>query len=101
MATYRIKNADGKVVNTIIADAAFVEAHFPGLHQEVLPTAAEIAAQQAEGRKAQLVAIDSDTGMSRALRETLIEICTALSLPASHLRAREAEAVALRASLAR
>lgn len=33
MHTYEILDDGGKVINTIVADASFVEAHFPGRHR--------------------------------------------------------------------
>ena len=52
---YNIKNADGNITNTIVADAAFVEANFE--HYELCvdptpaePTAAEEARQWRDGQ---------------------------------------------------
>lgn len=45
MSTYLIKDADGSVINTIVADEAFVEEHYPGrweLAPEPAPTPLEI-----------------------------------------------------------
>ena len=35
MRTYVIKDADGEIVNTVVADQAYIDAHFPGA--ELLP----------------------------------------------------------------
>ena len=35
MRAYAIKDADGEIVNTVVADQAFIDAHFPGA--ELLP----------------------------------------------------------------
>ena len=41
--TYRIKNKAGSVINTIVADEAFVEQHYPGAWERVPEPSAEPA----------------------------------------------------------
>ena len=44
MATYEILNDSGDVINTIIADASFVEQAYPGHYREVVPPAPDFSA---------------------------------------------------------
>jgi hypothetical protein len=43
---YNIKNADGNITNTIVADAAFVEANFEHYELYVEPTIEEPTAEE-------------------------------------------------------
>tara|TARA_R110000737_G_scaffold225048_1_gene239889 strand:+ start:323 stop:619 length:297 start_codon:yes stop_codon:yes gene_type:complete len=46
---YNIKDADGNITNTIVADAEFVEANFEHYEEYVAPTPVEFTAEE-EGR---------------------------------------------------
>ena len=46
---YNIKDADGNITNTIVADAEFVEANFEHYEEWVAPTPVEPTAEE-EGR---------------------------------------------------
>lgn len=57
MATYEILNDAGAVINTVIADAAFVEAHYPG-HYRLVPEVTDYVALNRATAIANLQATD-------------------------------------------
>lgn len=66
---YEILDEKGAILNTIIADEAFVEAQFPGHYREVPPTDAEINATRRDAIFTALADIDTRTTKPRTLRE--------------------------------
>lgn len=58
MATYEILNDSGDVINTIIADAAFVEQAYPGHYREVVPPVPDFSAANKQQASELLQATD-------------------------------------------
>ena len=86
MSTYKLSNG-----NIIVAGADFIAANYP---DAVLQ--AEPATDPRSAIIAQLVAIDTATGMSRSLRECFITAGTA----SAYVQQQETTAAALRTQLA-
>jgi len=85
---YEILDAEGGVTNTIIADRAFVDAAYPGRYRA-------LAEPVQDTTRAELAALDAQTGMSRLLREQFAALPTATQ----ELKDIEAKAQQLRGKL--
>lgn len=84
MSTYQLLDAEGSVINTISADQAFVEQHYPGRWVEVeTPQPAPTIPQRVTMRQARLVL--DDAGLLDAIDATIA------ALPQPHRRRAEIE----------
>ena len=92
MPNYEILDASNNVINTIVADASFVEAHYPGQYRE-LPEPPPPAPSRRDEILAELATIDAQTTKPRTTREMLlgnqdtIAWVTSLDIRAEALRA--------------